>query len=472
MNSINPSSLAASIAHYRLAEGASLLERTEGFFAWKDVRSADGVWPYSRSLESAPTPQCNLRDDRGLLSSGINFATQDYLNLSSHRSVLEAAIAAAEEFGVHSAGSPVLAGNTRLSLVLEDALAELVRMEHVVLFPTGWAAGYGAVTGLVRPSDHIVIDRLAHNCLQEGAKAATPRLHFFEHNDVGDLRALLRATRAGDPEHGILVVTESLFSMDSDCPDLRAVQDVSREFRATLLVDVAHDLGAMGPGGGGIMAEQEMLGQADLVMGSFSKTFASNGGFLATNSRAVKEYVKFNAGPLTFSNALSPIQAAVVNRCVEIVRSAEGELLRAKLGENVRQLRQAFKGHKIHCLGRPSPIVPVPVGEDRIGRVASSLLVGRGVFANLVEFPAVAVGSARFRMQVMANHTQEDAHTAAGIVSAAIEQARSYCDVARTANAAGPQGSVESLTRPYQLQGRNCASSTLPGDEPGPENPQ
>lgn len=328
--------LEGSTAEYVHPAGADLLARTEDFFRWQDCRRSHNVWPYSRSLDSAPLPECPLRDDRGHMAHGVNFATQDYLSLATHPAVIDAAVAAAQEFGVHSAGSPVLAGNTRLSLALERAVAELVEMEHIVLFPTGWAAGFGVIKALVRPSDHVVIDRLGHNCLQEGARASTSRVHTFEHNDVADLAVQLKAVRASDRQNGILVITESLFSMDSDSPDLRAVQSVCRESRATLLVDAAHDLGAMGPGGAGVLAEQGVLGQLDLVMGSFSKTFASNGGFLATCSQAVKEYVKFYGAPHTFSNALSPVQAAVVTRCVQLVRSLEGDRLLRPAGGKCR----------------------------------------------------------------------------------------------------------------------------------------
>ena len=207
-------------------------------------------------------------------------------------------------------------------------MAEFLNMEQVLLFPTGWAAGFGTIVGLVRQDDHVVIDRLAHACLVQGATAATRKISFFKHNDTTSLRRRLQGIREKDTENSVLVVTEGIFSMDSDSPDLLTVQGICREFDAVLMVDVAHDLGASGPNGTGQIGIQKMLGDVDLVMGSFSKTFASNGGFLACHDRSVKEFVGFYGGPHIFSNALSPIQAGVASESLRIVRSAEGDLLR------------------------------------------------------------------------------------------------------------------------------------------------
>jgi 7-keto-8-aminopelargonate synthetase-like enzyme len=159
-------------------------------------------------------------------------------------------------------------------------------------------------------------------------------------------------------------------------------------------------------------------------MGSFSKTFASNGGFLATNSNSALDFVRVYGGSWTFSNALSPIQAAIVLQALRIVRSEEGKRLRADLLRNVNTLRQAFAALGIECLGSPSAIVPVPVGNEKVGRFACSLIYERGVHANLVEFPAVPVGGSRFRMQVMATHDEKQAVQAAEIVASAIADAR------------------------------------------------
>ncbi|MGH6828752.1 MAG: aminotransferase class I/II-fold pyridoxal phosphate-dependent enzyme [Rhizomicrobium sp.] len=402
------SALSGSMRDFRTIAGRDLLKRVEAFYDWQQLRRRAGLWPLGRSTEMGPHARCQARTDEGELFEGVNFASQDYLSLSSHPAIVETAIRTIREFGVHSAGSPALVGNTSLSLGLEKKIAEFLKAKHVSLFSTGWAAGYGLIKGLVRSSDHIVIDALSHACLQEGAHAATRNIHLFRHNDVEMAREKLARIRAEDRDGGILVVTESLFSMDSDTPDLRLLQETARKFNAILMVDVAHDLGAMGEDGRGHIGMQDMTGEIDLVMGSFSKTFASNGGFVATNSRAVKEYLRYFSSPNTFSNALSPAQAAIVSKCFDIVQSEEGRDLRRKLMNNIIMLRSFLERQDLETYGAPSPIVCVKMGHESLARLVSRRLPSAGLLANLVEFPAVPKGRARFRLQVMANHTGQD----------------------------------------------------------------
>jgi glycine C-acetyltransferase len=212
--------------------------------------------------------------------------------------------------------------------------------------------------------------------------------------------------------------------MDSDTPDLQELQQICRSYGATLLVDVAHDFGCLGDDGTGHIGKQGMLGKIDLVMGSFSKTFASNGGFVSANSPELRQYLKAFSGPNTFSNALSPVQAAVVLKSMSIVRSAEGRELRRKLLEAVNYLRVKLMQRGFAPLGDPSAIVPVPLGKEGFARIVSSRLPERGVIANLVEYPAVAKGSARLRLQVMPQHTREHVDRFVDGLEKAIEDTR------------------------------------------------
>lgn len=405
---IPPAALTGSMRDFRVPGGADLLGRTEGFFRWQDLRRQNGLWPFSRATEEGPNTFCCAQDDSGNKMRGVNFASQDYLSLSSHPLIKSIAIETIERCGVHSAGSSALVGNTSHSVALERKIADFLRMEEVVLYPTGWAAGFGAVKGLVRSADHVVMDILSHSCLQEGAHAATNNVHLFRHLDNEYCRDVLTKIRAKDTANGILVVTEALFSMDSDTPDLAALQQLCHEFNATLIVDVAHDLGCLGEDGRGHIGIQNMLGKIDIVMGSFSKTFASNGGFVACKSRAVKEYLRFFSAPATFSNALSPVQAATILKAFEIVDSPEGRLQRRTLMANVLILRQLLREAGLDYYGDPSAIVCVKMGTEGLARLVSKQLPEFGLIANLVEFPAVPKGSARIRMQVMANHSAEN----------------------------------------------------------------
>ena len=416
--------LAGTAAQFSQPRGPDLLARTAAVERWHDQRASHGLWQYARSLEGAPYPIASIRDEAGTGARGINFASQDYLSLASHPGVAEAAARALRDAGPHSAGSAVLLGNTKTSLLLEQAIAGLVQAEHVALFPTGWGAAFGAITALVQPQDHVVIDQFAHASLRQGASAATPKVAVNRHLDVDHVRQLVGAIRARDTEHGILVVTEGLFSMDSDSPDLARLQAVCHEFGATLLVDVAHDLGALGANGGGAIEAQGMLGKIDLVMGAFSKTFSSNGGFVATASRAVKRHLQLYAGPHMFSNALSPVQAAVILECVNIVASSEGAALRADLLRNAEGLRRLLTDEGLECMGTPSAIVPVLIKSEKVSRLVGKLLFDQSVFVNQVEFPGVPVGASRLRLQLMANHNMQQLKRAAPVIGTAVARAR------------------------------------------------
>lgn len=400
--------LTGSMKDFRIIPGSNILERVHAFYNWQQSRRQSGLWPLGRSTEMGPHSRCQARTDDGELFEGVNFASQDYLSLSSHPEVTNIAVETMRAFGVHSAGSPALVGNTSLSLALEQKIASFLQMNHVALFPTGWAAGFGVIKGLVRSNDHIVMDMLSHACLQEGAQAATRNIHYFRHNNIDLAREKLAAIRANDTENGILVVTESLFSMDSDTPDIKALQDLAHEYDATLVVDVAHDLGNLGEDGRGHIGMQNMLGKVDLVMGSFSKTFASNGGFVACRERALREYLRYYSSPNTFSNAMSPAQAAIVGKCFDIIQSPEGAALRRKLMANIMALRQLLLSCNFETYGDPSAIVCVKMGQESLARLVARRLPANGLLANLVEFPAVPKGRARFRLQVMANHTTHD----------------------------------------------------------------
>ena len=400
--------LAGSLRDYREVPGTDLIARSEAFFAWQDLRRQLDLWPYAKSTATAPRTTCKAKTDSGQDLSGVNFASQDYLSLSSHPAVKAAAMEAIEEYGVHSAGSAALLGNTRHSLQLERTISAFMRGREVVLYPTGWSAGFASVQGFVRPHDHVVMDVLAHSCLQEGARAATQNITYHGHLNVDALERRLKKIRASDTTNGILVVTESLFSMHSDTPDIRALSNICRQYDAQLLVDCAHDLGCIGEDGLGHIGLQNMMDDVDIMVGSFSKTFASNGGFIAVKTRAAAEYLKYYSATQTFSNAMSPVQSATVMKAFEIVASPEGRQRRERLMSNILYMRSEMERVGLEALGDPSAIVPVRVGAESLARIASQMLADRGAIANLVEYPAVPRGGARFRVQVMADHEKSE----------------------------------------------------------------
>lgn len=403
-----PIHLSGDVYKFIGQDGPNLLDRLMPLTTWANKRLELGVDSHCKVTAGFIRPRTVATDRAGRVISGVNFASQDYLNLASHPAVIAAAQKAAAVQGVHSAGSAALMGLSENTVLLEKEIAKWLGYREATVFPTGWSAGFGIIKTLVRPNDHIVVDILAHACLMEGAHAATKNVHFFPHLSATGMRSRVARIRRDHPQAGILIVTESLFSMDADTPDLTMAVSIAREFGAILLVDCAHDLGCLGSDGRGHLSQQNVLGEVDVVIGSFSKTFASNGGFVASNHPALKLALRFTCGPQAFTNAMSPLQAAVVLKCLDIVRSAEGAARRIRLLENVCRLREGLVSHGFSTMGSASPIVPAILGDSSLSRLICSEVLRRGALVNLVEYPAVSKNTCRFRLQVMAEHEPED----------------------------------------------------------------
>lgn len=400
--------LNGTAADYYDASARNILDRWRPLTEWADARADAELDPFSKSTGSAIAPRLTAYDRRGRAYSGVNFASQDYLGLSHDQRIVKVAKDAADALGVHSAGSAALMGLTRKTLELEQRLAAFIETADATVFPTGWGAGFGAIRALIKPEDHIVIDVLAHACLQEAAGLSTANVHRFPHCSSEGVERRLKRIRKSDPDAGILVVTETLFSMDSDVANIPEMQAVCRQYQATLLVDVAHDLGAIGEHGRGFLEVQNALGEVDIVMGSFSKTFASNGGFVASNHPALKLALRYSCGPLTFSNALSPVQASTVLACLDIIQSDEGKVRRDRLTDNANYARNQLSALGFELLGEPSAIVPVILGNNETSRLMTTRALRSGAIVNLVEYPAVAKNACRWRIQLMSEHTRAD----------------------------------------------------------------
>jgi len=423
-----PAALAGSVRDYKGPGGAHLEARVDGFYKWQNLRRQHGLWPYSRSMEQAPSPVAAARDDAGGHFRGVNFASEDYLNLATYPTIKAAAVEAIEQFGVHSASSTALFGASAASLRLERQIADFLQMEEAILFPTGWAAAYGAIRGLVRPGDHVLVDAQAQPALMEGAAAATRNVYLFRHNTLDACRRWLEQIRARDTRNGVLVATESLFAIDGEKPDLAQMQALCHEFDATLLVDVSHDLGAHGELGRGALGDQSMLGAVDMVTGDFGKTFAANGGFVACRNLEVKEYLRHFAPGCADSGALSPIQVAVISQAFEIIEAADGQTRRKRLMRNVESLRGKLADAGLETYGEPAGLVCVKAGGESLARLIARRLPEAGMIANLAESPAAPRDQARFRLHVSAGHTDDNILDAANALSAAFAGAREETD--------------------------------------------
>lgn len=406
----------------------NLLERWEQPGIWWRERVEHKIDPYQKYSTTRVGNFIEGAHRDGTPFRGHNFASQDYLSLASHPDLMKAAIAAIETYGLHSAGSAALMGNTALSVALERRLAGFLGYEDVVVFPIGWAAGYGAVKTLVKPHDHVVIDILAHACLQEAARDATDNVHVHSHMNVRAVESRLARIRREDETCGILVVTETLFSMDSDVPDIPALQDICHRYNATLLVDCAHDLGALGATGRGKLEDFDMVGKVDILVGAFSKSFASMGGFVATHNKGFRFGLRGQCGPSTFTNAMSPVQAATVLAALDLVEGEEGKARRERLMHNTLRLRAGLEEAGFEVLGKPSAVVPMLIGDILLARLMTRYAVEFGGIVNLVEHPAVARNACRWRLQVMADHTDAQIDAMVEIAEKAREMAEMHVE--------------------------------------------
>lgn len=402
-------------------KGPNLLGRWQRYADWLQDRLETGVEPYSKTVLGRVGPETLARLRDGSICGGLNFASQDYLNLSTHPEIEAAAKTAVDLYGLHSAGSAALMGNSEPSEALERTLARFLTCDDCTVFPTGWGAGYGVIKTLVSRDDHIVIDVLAHASLQEGARAATHNVHHFPHLSNVAVQRRLERLRRESRDAGILVVSEGLFSMDSDVPDIAELQDICHRYDATLLLDVAHDLGALGPTGRGSLELQSMLGKVDIVMGSFSKTFASNGGFVACNNYSLKLALRYNSGPLLFTNAISPVQASVVLAAIAIIDSSDGAKRRERLRNNCQIMRGNLESIGLDVRGQMSAIVPVILGGNARSRLLTRAVLDSGAAVNLVEYPAVSRNACRWRLQLMSAHTAGQIDEFSSLVARALQ---------------------------------------------------
>jgi 7-keto-8-aminopelargonate synthetase-like enzyme len=402
---IRVEALQKSLLHFMGVSGAGLEDRVRPLHDWVGLRRGEGVWPYQRVLTSSVGGEVTVASTDGAGSRRfLNFGSQDYLGLARHPRISEAGKAAIDEFGVHSAGSPAFAGRTQIALDVQEALARTFEKESCLIYATGWAAGCGVITGLARSTDTVVIDQLGHNCLQEGIRLCGAETKRFGHNDPEVLEEILRSEREKDAAKGIFVVLESLYSMDSDSPDLSVILPICQRYGAMTILDVAHDFGCLGERGLGVLESLTTDVRPDIIMGSFSKTFASNGGFVAC-SKPVYDYLLCFSSPFMFSNAISPVQSAVVREALKIVCSDEGRQLRRALMDRIMAFRSRAVELGVHVGGTPSAICPVFVGREELARATSRYIAELRLLANLVEFPAVPRGQARFRFQLMSTHT-------------------------------------------------------------------
>jgi 8-amino-7-oxononanoate synthase len=335
----------------------------------------------------------------------VNFASNDYLGLSQHPAVKASAKLAIDRFGVGAGASRLVSGTESPHTKFEEEIAAFKGAESALVFNTGYSAAIGTITSLVGPGDVVILDKLAHACLIDGAKLSGAALRVFPHNNTAKLKRQLAWARQTYPQGQTLIVTESIFSMDGDFGDLPAIVDLKTEFQALLLVDEAHATGVIGPQGAGWIAALGLTQKVDIQMGTLSKAFGASGGFICGSKTLIQLLVN-RARSFIYSTALPPASAAAASAALEIVRTAEGETLRSHLWRNVHSL--------VECLPssgkipeRLSPIFPWLVGDEQKSLALAESLLKNGFLAPAIRFPTVARGSARLRIALSASHTLE-----------------------------------------------------------------
>ncbi|MGL4279727.1 MAG: aminotransferase class I/II-fold pyridoxal phosphate-dependent enzyme, partial [Albidovulum sp.] len=391
---------------YHDAGNPNLLDRWQPMRDWLTLRLSAGVDPSCKTLASRVGPRARGFDRAGNRFSGINFASQDSLGLSSHPHVIAAATDAALQYGVHSAGPAAQMGLTGLMLELETRVSRFLGTFDATVFPAGLVARQAAIRTLVRPGDHILIGDRADPGLMDAAEGSAAKVHRLAQVASEAVERKLLRLRNSEPRSGILIVIEGLSGLDCDIPDIAALQALAWEFGATLLVDVSHDLGALGPTGRGVLELQNMRGKVDVVVGSFAATFASNGGFVASDHPALKPALRLAASAQGLSSALSPMQAAAAIAALDIVECGEGVYRRERLMVNAVRLREGLIAAGYELPGQPGAMVPVRLGSTALARRMTAAVQSAGGIVNLIEDPLVAKHDCRWHLQVTADHSE------------------------------------------------------------------
>ena len=370
-----------------------------------------------RHLRRVSSPQ----QTRAHINGGnvVNFSSNDYLGLATHPRLREAAARALRHFGTGSGASRLISGSLDPHHQLEEALAEFKATERALVFSTGYATALGTITALVSTLDIVIIDKLVHASIVDGARLSGARLRIYDHNELSDLESILQwsdAQRASNPNTRVLIITESLFSMDGDIAPLPAIVEMKNRFGAWLMVDEAHATGLFGPRRSGLVEDLNLGSQVEIQMGTLGKALGSAGGYIA-GSAVLIDYLINKARSFIFSTAPPPAVSAASAAGLELVRSEEGAALVERLRSNIHHFK-VESGTPARA--ENSPIIPLMIGaEDDALKFAADLFEA-GFFAPAIRYPTVARKQARLRFTFSAAHSSEDI----AALSAALKQLR------------------------------------------------
>ena len=376
-------------------KSTDIFDKCSKFTRAKELISS-GLYPYFRVVESAQDPEVMINGRRMIMVGSNN-----YLGLTNHPKVKEAAIDALRKYGSGCAGSRFLNGTLTIHVELEEKLARFIRKEAALVFSTGFQVNLGVISALAGKDDIVVIDKMDHASIIDGCRLSYGEAKKFRHNDMADLERILDQYNG----RGKLIVVDGVFSMEGDIADLPKIVQLAKTHGARLMVDDAHGIGVLGNMGRGTAEHFGLEDDVDLIMGTYSKSLASIGGFIA-GTEDVIHYIKHSARPLIFSASPPPASVAAVSAAVDIIESEPERI--EKLWSNTRKMLKGFKNLGFEVGPSATPIIPVIVGHNETAFRMAMMLQEEGVFANVAVSPAVPDGRALIRTSYMATHT--DAH--------------------------------------------------------------
>jgi 8-amino-7-oxononanoate synthase len=394
-----------------------------------DALRAQGLHRETRRVDSPQGTRIQIGD-----RTFLNFSSNDYLGLANEPSLKEAAVRAVEKFGAGSGASRLICGSLAPHHELEETLASFKNTEAALAFSSGYTTALGTICALLGKNDIIVLDKLVHACVVDAARLSGAKIRVFAHNDLDNLEDILKwaginsKSQIANRKSQILIVTESIFSMDGDAAPLREIAALKEKYGAWLMVDEAHATGLYGKNRRGLAEKYGASDRIEIQMGTLGKALGASGGFIC-GSRTLIDFLVNRARSFIFSTAPVPAAAAAATAGVRLVQSNEGERRRRKLWERVKQCgvgilpvsdlsndpADAAKsqskskiGDRLEACPTLSAIIPIFIGDETRAVAASAALREQGIFVPAIRYPTVARGKARLRLTVTATHTAED----------------------------------------------------------------
>lgn len=372
-----------------------VFQKCESFTTARDLRAV-GLYPYFQRIESSADTEVVIDGHRKVMVGSNN-----YMGLTHDPRIIEAAKKALDKYGSGNTGSRFLNGNLDLHDQLEEDLAAFVGKEAALVFSTGYQTNLGSIGALIGRNDTVFLDKLDHACIQDGARLGFGEIQRFRHADYDHLARLLEAA---DADRGKMIVVDGVYSMEGDIADLPKLVPIAREHGSAIMVDDAHSLGVLGPSGAGTAAHWGLTDEIDLITGTFSKSLASIGGFVASDATVI-DYLRNNARALIFSASMPPAAVATVIAALEIIRTEPER--QERLWANTRYMMDGLRAIGFDIGPTETPIIPILIGPmEKTFRVWRELF-DSGVFTNPVVPPAVPEGSCRLRTSYMATHSED-----------------------------------------------------------------